>query len=214
MENSDAVRPAPSRDANPAHGVSGEMVEAFITASSTAAGDTEQCVRAGLSAAIGAGGQAVANIAPDACTGKALAFDPGVLHVNMDGSGYIVVGEDAWQLEDDRCEGVDGPEGSVHWITRLAASEMQALRDFLNGAALSQPHPVDENWRDDPSADERWNAGIDYGQTQLCAVLGVDPTSVSWDAATETLDGDVQSVIGNILTARFGDDWRAVQEGE
>ena len=67
---------------------------------------------------------------------------------------------------------------------------------------------VEADWRDDPSADERWNAGLDYGQTQLCKVLGVDPASVSWDAATETLDGDVQSVIGNILTARFGDDWR------
>lgn len=65
-----------------------------------------------------------------------------------------------------------------------------------------------ENWKDDPSADDRWNAGLDYGQTQLCKVLSVDPAKVSWDAATETLDGDVQSVIGNILTARFGDDWR------
>lgn len=67
---------------------------------------------------------------------------------------------------------------------------------------------VEADWRDDPSADERWSAGLDYGQTQLCAVLGVDPQQVNWDAATETLDGDVQAVIGNILTARFGDDWR------
>ena len=29
---------------------------------------------------------------------------------------------------------------------------------------------------------------------------------VNWDAATETLDGDVQAVIGNILRARFGED--------
>ncbi len=64
------------------------------------------------------------------------------------------------------------------------------------------------DWKDDPSADERWCAGLDYGQTQLCAVLGIDPAIVSWDAATETLDGDVRAVIGNILTARFGDDWR------
>lgn len=66
------------------------------------------------------------------------------------------------------------------------------------------------DWRDDPSADERWCAGLDYGQTQLCNVLGVDPASINWDAATETLDGDVQSVIGKILAARFGDDWPAL----
>lgn len=79
-------------------------------------------------------------------------------------------------------------------------------------AAPATPEPAAggerDNWRDDPSADDRWNAGLDYGQTQLCAVLGVDPQSVSWDAATETLDGDVQSVICNILTVWGGDDWR------
>ena len=58
------------------------------------------------------------------------------------------------------------------------------------------------DWRDDPSADERWNAGCDYAMTQLCAVLKVDPQSVNWDAATETLDGDVQSVLHGILAAR------------
>lgn len=64
------------------------------------------------------------------------------------------------------------------------------------------------DWRDDPSADERWNAGLDFGMEQLCAKLGVDPQEVSWDAATETLDGDVQAVIGNVLTQWAGDDWR------
>lgn len=91
-----------------------------------------------------------------------------------------------------------------------------ALREaFVAGAkwqrALTAP-PVDEgkvreDWRDDPAADERWCAGLDYGQNQLCAVLGVDPKTVNWDAATETLDGDVQSVIGNILRMAFGDNW-------
>lgn len=67
-----------------------------------------------------------------------------------------------------------------------------------------------EDWRDDPSADVRWNAGLVYGHDQLCRVLGVDPDKVSWDAATETLDGDVQSVICNILRAWAGDDWQAL----
>lgn len=83
-------------------------------------------------------------------------------------------------------------------------------RAALAARSPASPEPV-ENWRDDPSADERWNAGLDYGQQQqLCNVLGVNPRDVSWDAATETLDGDVQSVIWKILCARFGDDWSAL----
>lgn len=75
----------------------------------------------------------VTDIVPDGCTGSAFAFSEGVLHVNKDGSGYIAVDERQFCLEDDRCEGPDGPEGSVHWITRLPPGEIQALRDFLNG---------------------------------------------------------------------------------
>jgi hypothetical protein len=49
--------------------------------------------------------------------------------------------------------------------------------------------------------------GIDFALEQLCKFLDVDPASVNWDAATETVDGDVQAVIGNILRAKFGEDW-------
>lgn len=63
------------------------------------------------------------------------------------------------------------------------------------------------DWRYDPSADEQWNAGCDFATMQLCHFLGVDPATVDWDAATETLDGDVQSVIGKILRAKLGEDW-------
>lgn len=72
-------------------------------------------------------------LVPPHCTGTSLSFEPGVLHVSKDGSGYIAINQDDFSLEDDRCEGPDGPEGSVHWITRMEASEMIALRDFLNG---------------------------------------------------------------------------------
>jgi hypothetical protein len=58
----------------------------------------------------------------------------------------------------------------------------------------------------DPTTDERWNAGVDFAMTQLCSVLGVDPKAVSWDAATETVDGDVRAVIGNILLAKLGEE--------
>lgn len=75
-----------------------------------------------------------ASIVPPHCSGYAFSFDPGVLQISKDGSGYIAVNEDDFVLEDDRCEGENGPEGSVHWITRLDAGEVTALRDFLNGA--------------------------------------------------------------------------------
>lgn len=49
--------------------------------------------------------------------------------------------------------------------------------------------------------------GVDEALTLLCKFLGVDPGSVRWDAATETVDGDIFAVIGNILRAKFGEDW-------
>ena len=79
---------------------------------------------------------------------------------------------------------------------------------FAAAPAAPEPAAGGEDWRDDPSADERWSAGLDFAMEQLCSVLGVDPKAVRWDAATETLDGDVCSVIGNILTVWGGDDWR------
>ena len=81
--------------------------------------------------------QKPADIVPAHCSGSALAFHPGVLHVYKDGSGYIAVDEDDFILEDDRSEGENGPEGSIHWIVRLQASEVIALRDCLNGNAQS-----------------------------------------------------------------------------
>jgi hypothetical protein len=60
---------------------------------------------------------------------------------------------------------------------------------------------------DDPTADARWNEGCDFAMTQLCKFLGVEPGSVNWDAATETVEGDVSAVIGNILCAKYGEEW-------
>lgn len=102
--------------------------------------------QAALRAQQPAQGEAVA-IVPFGCTGTSLAFDPGVLHVSKDGSGYIAIDEAHFELEDDRAEGPDGPEGSVHWITRLDASEVVALRDFLIGAASSQ-QPADDKLKE------------------------------------------------------------------
>lgn len=84
----------------------------------------------------------VASIVPPHCSGIAFVFEPGVLRVNKDGSGYIAIDEDDFALEDDRCEGPDGPEGSVHWIARLDASDITALRDFLNGTTAPAPQAM------------------------------------------------------------------------
>lgn len=61
----------------------------------------------------------------------------------------------------------------------------------------------------DPTASAEWNAGCYFGMEQLSKVLGVLPESVTWDAATETVDGDVQAVIGNIMRAKYGEYWGA-----
>lgn len=64
-----------------------------------------------------------------------LSMDGASLHIHPDGSGKIIVAEGDFTLEDDRDEGPDGPQGSVHWVARLPASELIALRDFLTGHA-------------------------------------------------------------------------------
>lgn len=56
-------------------------------------------------------------------------------------------------------------------------------------------------------SDEPNHEGIDFALEQLCTFLGVDPHMVSWDAATETVDGDVNAVIGNIMRAKYGEDF-------
>ena len=60
---------------------------------------------------------------------------------------------------------------------------------------------------EDDASSEMWNKGCDFAMIQLCVLLGVDPRMVSWDAATETVDGDVQAAIGNIFLVKFGEDW-------
>ncbi|WP_025516830.1 hypothetical protein [Bordetella trematum] len=64
-----------------------------------------------------------------------LSMDGASLHIKSDGSGQIIVAEDDFTLEDDRDEGPDGPQGSIHWVARLPASEVAVLRDFLTGHA-------------------------------------------------------------------------------
>jgi hypothetical protein len=77
------------------------------------------------------------------------------------------------------------------------------LRDEATIRSLAQGAMQD----DDPTANEQWNAGCDFALAHLCKFLGVDFKAVSWDAATETVDGDVLAVIGNILRVKFGEDW-------
>jgi cytochrome c2 len=86
---------------------------------------------------------------------RTLVFDPGYLCVKSDGSGYFCVPDAEMVFEDDRSEGPDGPEGSVYWVARMNASEIVALRDFLNDAAPAQGVEV---W---PSAKDVADAGED-----------------------------------------------------
>lgn len=85
---------------------------------------------------------------PDRITSRrpsgVLSMDGASLHIHPDGSGKIIVAEGDFTLEDDRDEGPDGPQGSVHWVARLPASELIALRDFLTGHAR-------------PSDDDLWD---------------------------------------------------------
>lgn len=111
----------------------------------------------------------VGDIVPDGCTGAVFVFDPGVLQVNRDGSGSIVIGEDKFTLEDDRCEGPDGPEGSVHWITRLDRHSMIDLRAFLNGAKIPIGMPVKltyTNWRGETGERQITPMGLWYGTSE------------------------------------------------
>lgn len=85
----------------------------------------------------------------------------------------------------------------------------EAVREIarLKGLPAADATARREDWKDDPRADERWNAGCDFAMLRLCEALQVDPHMVSWDAATETVDGDVRAVIWNILQAKMGEDW-------
>lgn len=77
-------------------------------------------------------------------------------------------------------------------------------RRSANSAAGGVEVKADE---EDLASDDRWNAGVNYAIERLCEILGVDPKAVNWDAATETLDGDVMSVICNVLVAAYGEEW-------
>jgi hypothetical protein len=94
----------------------------------------------------------------------------------------------------------------------LFAGDMRRVLEQFAASA-----PVEDDWRDDPATDERWQAGLEYAMERLCELLGVDQNSVTWDAATETLNGDVMAVICNILQVKYGEDWSPsapAQQGE
>lgn len=106
--------------------------------------------------------------------------------------------------ERERAAELQYEAGMYKSLYEAASKRVEELSRALDAA---QAKPDCDNWQDDPSADERWNAGLDFGMVQLCAVLGVDPHMVTWDAATETLDGDVCAAIGNIFRTKYGDDF-------
>lgn len=128
------------------------------------------------------------------------------LEAALQSSGGAAGEPPAQPAREGEADGARKRQRAKELIADLDARGMKTLGDIAKAQA-PVAHMKEEDWRDDPSADERWNAGLDYGLEQLCICLDCDPKSVSWDAATETLDGDVRSVIGNILRAKFGEDW-------
>ena len=129
------------------------------------------------------------------CGGKAVITDAGP------GYGYNINCENWMQRKNECFQGGTRISG---WAYNVADrwNELNAI------AALAPAEAGGADWRNDPTADERWNAGCDFAMTMLCQVVKADPDKVSWDAATETLEGDVSAVIGNILTEGLGEDWR------
>lgn len=82
--------------------------------------------------------------------------------------------------------------------------------DALNAAESTRSTPGTGSVEEDDAdlaSDEKWNAGVNYAIERLCQIFDVDPKSISWDAATETLDGDVMSVLCNVLVAAYGEEW-------
>jgi hypothetical protein len=96
---------------------------------------------------------------------------------------------------------------SVEYLFPSLSSLSQAPEGSGNNGSPGEDGGREDDWRNDPAGDERWNAGVEFAQLQLCAVLGVDPKSFAWDGATETLEGDVQVVVQKALSIRFGEDW-------
>ena len=114
---------------------------------------------------------------------------------------------------------VTPPINSVDNETRAFIEAVQLVEDA--GWVVLRPElaarraantPVDGVDEEDLASDERWNEGVNYAIKQLCELLGIDWRTINWDAATETLDGDVRSVIGNVLVAAYGEEWSSDAE--
>lgn len=78
--------------------------------------------------------QAGAVTEDEGCTSVNLVFSEGILRVNKDGSGYILVSEHDFELE---TEYDDDGNRSDFWITRFPSGEMKELKDFLNKVLAS-----------------------------------------------------------------------------
>jgi hypothetical protein len=126
----------------------------------------------------------VGAIVPPHCTGYSFLFDPGVMHIRKDGSGYIVVDENDFVLEDDRGEGPDGPEGSVHWIARMGSSEIIALRNFLNGAPQDRVREVPANVM--AAAAKAW-ASVDLATASREELINCIASAIMYDRDRNSL---------------------------
>lgn len=91
---------------------------------------------------------------------------------------------------------------------RISADMLEFCNEFE--AALEAVSSIHE--AEPVGANGELDAGINYAIERLCEILDIDPKSISWDAATETMDGDVSSVICNVLIAAYGEEWSSKPE--
>lgn len=98
-------------------------------------------------------------------------------------------------------------EHSQACIRALTPADARAALDRIKAEARKEGMRAADDWQSAPAVSPAWIAGCDFAMTVLCRMLKVDPHSISWDAATEELEGDVMSIIGNIMVAAFGEDW-------
>lgn len=100
------------------------------------------------------------------------------------GAGEPVLLREAAELADEIWASLDEVRRETNltdsWYS-VAEIEGQRIIDFARRIATSEPRG------DVREEDGGLDAGINYAIRQLCEILDVDPHSISWDAATETM---------------------------
>jgi hypothetical protein len=102
-------------------------------------------------------------------------------------------------------------ESGNQWMLQAYDPSRGETRDFLLRDMIGAGRNTAEDFdKEDPSKNHAWNMGLQYCMDMLCKFLKVDPETIAWDSATETLEGDVLSTIGKIF-ADMGEKMEAMR---